>query len=179
MVTDAFLTAAPFFGFLSVVLIGIAIYTGASIDRTNRRLVERERRARIDATHDSLTGLANRVQFQERLAQSFPADDAPSLSILYIDLDGFKGVNDRLGHLIGDELLKVVAKRLVAACGDAGTAALIVAGLMVGLGTRYGAGCTSGHGVCGLSRLSPRSLAATATFMAAGFATVFIVRHLA
>jgi uncharacterized membrane protein YedE/YeeE len=53
-----------------------------------------------------------------------------------------------------------------------------VAGLLVGLGTRYGAGCTSGHGVCGLSRRSPRSLAATVAFMAAGFLTVFIVRHL-
>jgi uncharacterized membrane protein YedE/YeeE len=48
---------------------------------------------------------------------------------------------------------------------------------MVGLGTRYGAGCTSGHGVCGLSRLSPRSLVATLSFMAAGFAMVFVVRH--
>jgi uncharacterized membrane protein YedE/YeeE len=55
---------------------------------------------------------------------------------------------------------------------------LIAAGLLVGLGTRYGSGCTSGHGVCGLSRGSPRSLAATVAFMAAGFATVFIVRHL-
>ena len=61
---------------------------------------------------------------------------------------------------------------------DAGTATLVVAGLLVGIGTRYGAGCTSGHGVCGLSRLSPRSLVATAAFMAAGFVTVFIVRHL-
>jgi uncharacterized protein len=48
----------------------------------------------------------------------------------------------------------------------------------VGVGTRYGAGCTSGHGVCGLSRLSPRSLAATAAFMATGLATVYVVRHL-
>jgi uncharacterized membrane protein YedE/YeeE len=60
----------------------------------------------------------------------------------------------------------------------AGPAALIVAGLLVGLGTRYGAGCTSGHGVCGLSRLSPRSLVATCAFMLAGFATVFVLRHL-
>ena len=60
---------------------------------------------------------------------------------------------------------------------DAGLGTLIAAGLLVGLGTRYGAGCTSGHGVCGLSRLSPRSLVATGAFMAAGFATVFIVRH--
>jgi uncharacterized membrane protein YedE/YeeE len=61
---------------------------------------------------------------------------------------------------------------------DAGAATLTVAGLLVGLGTRYGAGCTSGHGVCGLSRLSPRSMVATAAFMGAGFVTVFIVRHL-
>lgn len=61
---------------------------------------------------------------------------------------------------------------------DASGPALVVAGLLVGLGTRYGAGCTSGHGVCGLSRLSPRSLAATAAFMSGGFATVFVVRHL-
>ena len=60
---------------------------------------------------------------------------------------------------------------------DAQFAALVVAGLLVGVGTRYGSGCTSGHGVCGLARLSPRSLVATAAFMAAGFATVFVVRH--
>ena len=61
---------------------------------------------------------------------------------------------------------------------NSGWLALSVAGLLVGIGTRYGSGCTSGHGVCGLSRLSPRSLAATLTFMAAGFATVFVLRHL-
>ena len=61
---------------------------------------------------------------------------------------------------------------------DAGFLLLVIAGLLVGLGTRYGSGCTSGHGVCGLARLSPRSLIATLTFMAAGFAVVFIARHL-
>jgi uncharacterized membrane protein YedE/YeeE len=61
---------------------------------------------------------------------------------------------------------------------DAGTGTLVAAGLLVGLGTRYGSGCTSGHGVCGLSRLSPRSLVATLAFMAAGFVTVFAMRHL-
>ena len=60
---------------------------------------------------------------------------------------------------------------------EAGPALLVVAGLLVGWGTRYGSGCTSGHGVCGLSRLSPRSLVATLAFMAAGFATVFALRH--
>lgn len=61
---------------------------------------------------------------------------------------------------------------------EAGWPLLILAGLLVGWGTRYGSGCTSGHGVCGLSRLSPRSLVATASFMGAGFATVAVVRHL-
>ncbi|MHA6576170.1 YeeE/YedE family protein [Pseudomonas yamanorum] len=55
--------------------------------------------------------------------------------------------------------------------------ALVMAGLLVGLGTRYGFGCTSGHGVCGISRLSPRSLVATMCFMTAGFATVYLIRH--
>ena len=60
---------------------------------------------------------------------------------------------------------------------DAGFGMLAAAGLLVGIGTSYGSGCTSGHGVCGLSRLSPRSLAATAAFMLAGIATVFLARH--
>jgi uncharacterized membrane protein YedE/YeeE len=60
---------------------------------------------------------------------------------------------------------------------DTSTAVLVIAGLLVGVGTRYGSGCTSGHGVCGLSRFSPRSLVATAAFMSAGFLTVFIARH--
>jgi len=60
---------------------------------------------------------------------------------------------------------------------DTGSPLLVVAGLLVGLGARYGSGCTSGHGVCGVSRLSPRSLAATAGFMASGFATVYLLRH--
>ena len=60
---------------------------------------------------------------------------------------------------------------------DAGWGMIVLAGLLVGVGTRYGSGCTSGHGVCGLSRLSPRSLVATLAFMGAGFAVVFLVRH--
>jgi uncharacterized protein len=60
---------------------------------------------------------------------------------------------------------------------DAGAVDLAVAGFLVGIGTRYGSGCTSGHGVCGMARWSPRSLAATAVFMAAGVATVFVARH--
>jgi uncharacterized membrane protein YedE/YeeE len=61
---------------------------------------------------------------------------------------------------------------------DADLVMLIIAGLLVGIGTRYGSGCTSGHGVCGLSRMSPRSLVATLSFSAAGFLTVYVVRHL-
>lgn len=60
---------------------------------------------------------------------------------------------------------------------DAGWGMVVLAGLLVGVGTRYGSGCTSGHGVCGLSRMSPRSLVATLSFMGAGFVTVFLIRH--
>jgi uncharacterized membrane protein YedE/YeeE len=61
---------------------------------------------------------------------------------------------------------------------DASVPVLVAAGLLVGVGTRYGGGCTSGHGVCGVSRMSPRSIVATLAFMAAGFATVYVARHL-
>ena len=60
---------------------------------------------------------------------------------------------------------------------EAGYIAIAVAGLLVGFGTRYGSGCTSGHGVCGLSRLSPRSLVSTLTFMGLGFLVVYLLRH--
>ena len=60
---------------------------------------------------------------------------------------------------------------------DASWSMVVLAGLLVGFGTRYGSGCTSGHGVCGLSRLSPRSLVATLAFMGAGFVTVYLIRH--
>jgi len=60
---------------------------------------------------------------------------------------------------------------------EANALTLIAGGLLVGFGTRLANGCTSGHGVCGTARLSPRSLAATVTFMVAGFATVFLIRH--
>ena len=56
--------------------------------------------------------------------------------------------------------------------------AIVIAGILVGFGAHYGSGCTSGHGICGLSRLSPRSLVATCAFMFAGFVTIFILRHL-
>jgi hypothetical protein len=83
-----------------------------------------------------------------------------------------------IAGLVAAPLLYQLAAPLTPVQIDADTGLLIVAGLLVGLGTRYGSGCTSGHGVCGLSRLSPRSMVATAAFMAAGFAVVFVVRHL-
>ena len=61
---------------------------------------------------------------------------------------------------------------------DAGYPAIVLAGLLVGIGTRYGSGCTSGHGVCGVSRFSVRSIVATVTFMLAGIVTVYVLRHL-
>ena len=82
------------------------------------------------------------------------------------------------GLLIAPVVYALVAA-LPASRIDAGSTLMVIAGVLVGVGTRYGAGCTSGHGVCGLSRLSLRSLAATLVFMAAGFATVFVMRHLA
>ncbi|GHC90158.1 membrane protein [Pseudorhodoferax aquiterrae] len=83
-----------------------------------------------------------------------------------------------LAGLVGAPLVYALVAALPRPQIDAGWGTLVVAGLLVGLGTRYGAGCTSGHGVCGLSRLSPRSLVATLAFMGAGFATVYVVRHL-
>ena len=67
---------------------------------------------------------------------------------------------------------------LVAPRIEAGYLAIAAAGLLVGFGTRYGSGCTSGHGVCGLSRLSPRSLASTFIFMGLGFLVVYVFHHL-
>jgi uncharacterized membrane protein YedE/YeeE len=57
------------------------------------------------------------------------------------------------------------------------TFALVIGGLIVGIGVTFGSGCTSGHGVCGMARLSPRSIVATLTFMVVTFATVFLIRH--
>lgn len=62
---------------------------------------------------------------------------------------------------------------------DAGYPLLIAGGVLVGIGTRFGSGCTSGHGVCGVARASPRSMVATLAFMLAGFVTVYLVRHVA
>lgn len=81
------------------------------------------------------------------------------------------------GLIAAPVLVRLVIGSLPAQTIAAGTPVLIVAGLLTGFGAVWGSGCTSGHGVCGLSRLSVRSLVATITFMATGVATVFVIRH--
>jgi uncharacterized membrane protein YedE/YeeE len=83
-----------------------------------------------------------------------------------------------LAGLVAAPFAVGLAAPLAAPRIDAGEGTLAIAGVLVGLGTRYGGGCTSGHGVCGIARRSPRSLAATGLFMAAGFLTVYLVRHM-
>ncbi len=84
-----------------------------------------------------------------------------------------------LAGIIGAPAIWLLAADLPAIEINASLPMIILAGLLVGVGTRYGSGCTSGHGVCGLSRLSPRSLVATLAFMATGFLTVYLIRHVA
>jgi uncharacterized membrane protein YedE/YeeE len=81
------------------------------------------------------------------------------------------------GLIFAPVLVRLVTGNLPAQTIAAGTPVLIVAGLLTGFGAVWGSGCTSGHGVCGLSRLSVRSLVATVTFMATGVATVCVIRH--
>ncbi|QQO36747.1 YeeE/YedE family protein [Bradyrhizobium diazoefficiens] len=81
------------------------------------------------------------------------------------------------GLIAAPVLVRLVTGSLPVQTIAAGTPMLIVAGLLTGFGAVWGSGCTSGHGVCGLSRLSVRSLVATITFMATGVATVFVIRH--
>ena len=80
--------------------------------------------------------------------------------------------------LIGAPVIASLIGKPAVADIEASWGVVVAAGFLVGLGTRYASGCTSGHGVCGLSRGSIRSLVATLTFMAAGFVTVFVQRHL-
>ncbi|MDS9469019.1 YeeE/YedE family protein [Paracoccus sp. MBLB3053] len=79
--------------------------------------------------------------------------------------------------LIAAPIVILVAGGTVSQTAPDNPVRMLLAGLLVGFGTAIGSGCTSGHGVCGLARLSPRSLLAVLTFMATGFATVFIMRH--
>ncbi len=82
------------------------------------------------------------------------------------------------GLLTGGLLARLFAPQVFDLGISRSAGALILAGVLVGFGTRLGNGCTSGHGVCGLSRLSPRSLIATLTFIATGAVTVYIINHL-
>lgn len=94
---------------------------------------------------------------------------------------GGEGRSEKLLFLLGillAPLLWMLFGTLPAMEFQSGWIGLLVAGMLVGVGTRYGSGCTSGHGVCGISRLSPRSILATVAFMVAGFATVYVLRHL-
>jgi len=92
--------------------------------------------------------------------------------------DQFAGRLAFVAGLVAAPVLTVAARgQLPAQTIEAGMVTLVLAGLLVGFGSVWGNGCTSGHGVCGLSRLSLRALVATLTFMATGFATVFIARH--
>lgn len=82
------------------------------------------------------------------------------------------------GLMLGAVLVRWIRPDLAAAGLQTGWVGMIAAGLIVGFGARMGSGCTSGHGVCGIGRLSQRSIVATCTFMVAGFVTVFVLRHL-
>ena len=82
-----------------------------------------------------------------------------------------------VGLIAGPIAVLAVNGALPAIMNEASWPALIAGGLLVGFGTRFGNGCTSGHGVCGLARLSPRSLMATVTFTAAAMIVVFVIRH--
>ncbi|TJZ73871.1 YeeE/YedE family protein [Chitiniphilus eburneus] len=114
-------------------------------------------------------------------------------SLLALGAGRIAGISGIVGGLVGGKAarwqLAFVAGLLIAPLGwlmlalmpafvlEAGPGMQIVAGLLVGIGTRYANGCTSGHGVCGLSRLSLRSLVAVLAFMGAGFVTVYLLRH--
>ena len=82
------------------------------------------------------------------------------------------------GLIAGPLGYQLIAGRMLSITLDAPLPALVAGGLLVGFGTNFGAGCTSGHGVCGIARLSPRSIVATVAFMLAGVLTVYVVRHL-
>lgn len=82
-----------------------------------------------------------------------------------------------LGLITGGTLMTRLVRETLVSTSPKHLLVVGCAGLLVGFGTRLGSGCTSGHGVCGVSRLSRRSLAATATFVAAGMFTVFVTRH--
>jgi hypothetical protein len=96
----------------------------------------------------------------------------------YTGADPFGAASFVLGLIAAPLVYAAVAGGPFAQTVSDNAGLMAAAGLLAGFGAAYGGGCTSGHGVCGIARLSPRSLVATATFMATGFATVFVMRHL-
>lgn len=99
------------------------------------------------------------------IAQVFPLDQASSWRLFYL-----------LGLIAGGFAYRILFPGQLTLVYNPSLIMLIVAGLLVGFGTRLGGGCTSGHGICGIARLSPRSIAATVIFVAVAMATVWIVR---
>jgi len=115
---------APVIAALSTVLLAVCLTLLFSARRTTRALTESEARATALAFHDSLTGLANRASFMVQLDDRMQAlGRGEVLALLFIDLDGFKDINDTLGHGVGDELLCHVARRLEGCIGADGVAA--------------------------------------------------------
>ena len=95
----------------------------------------------------------------------------------YANADPFGAAAFVFGLIAAPLVYEAVAGGPFAQTVSDNAALMAIAGLLVGFGAGYGGGCTSGHGVCGIARLSPRSIAATAAFMVTGFATVFVMRH--
>ena len=144
---------------LAFASVALALYTGSAV---------LARRERLRRRYGGLGAPAATAEEME-LAQESWLDIDPAR--LGLDLDARRALRRdliRSGYF---------APSAVAA-SSAGIPAVIIAGLLVGYGTRLGNGCTSGHGVCGIARLSPRSLVATLLFMGAGFVTVYVTRHL-
>ena len=96
----------------------------------------------------------------------------------YADSDPIGAAWFIIGLIVAPSIYKAAAGAPFAQTVSSNIALMAIAGVLVGFGTGIGGGCTSGHGVCGMARLSMRSILATATFMATGFITVFLMRHL-
>src|SRR5262249_37387071 len=122
-VADAFREATPFFAILAFALCALAGLAGVQSIRSTRMLVDQERNARYEADHDPLTGLLNRSAFAEAVDLRLAGEDGARLSILYLDLDGFKEINHTRGHQTGDELLVCVGERIRAVIGQSGVLA--------------------------------------------------------
>ena len=138
---------------------GIAVGMATNIPPHNLREVAKAVQHLIDNPEATISDLAKLIK----------GPDFPTGAFIY----GRQGIKEAYDTGRGRIQMRVRAQI------EEKASMLIAGGLLVGVGVRLGSGCTSGHGVCGIARFSPRSFAATATFMAVGFATVYAVRHLA